>query len=377
MDTRAKVNPEMMKWARERAGFTNGFEDTLPGDIKSSYELWESGERSPTWKQLRHVSKRYCLPTAFFFRSHPIDFEEDPVFINYRKLDNLDYSNKSPDLIKNIRKSEIRRNIFVDLLDELNEDGVTFEKFSGKINKMNIINHIRKVLNVSLDEQKKLSKDSEHYSVLNFWKEKFNEKLGILIFETKNVTIEEMRALCIFYDKAPIILLNGKDSVNGRIFSLFHELTHLLLGESAICDEKDILKEEIFCNAVAGEFLVPSDDLNREYFEDFSDNALKKLSNLYGVSTYVIIRRLLDINKIRKQDYDSKVEEIGNNYKSKKKGSGGNHLNNQIKYYSKPYYRLVFDAYDRGKINLADFMNYTNLKGKDMPELQKRIYGGI
>ena len=69
-----------------------------------------------------------------------------------------------------------------------------------------------------------------------------------------------MRGLCIFHDEVPIILLNGKDTTNGRIFSLFHELTHLLLGESAICENNESSKEEIFCNAVAGEFLVLSDD---------------------------------------------------------------------------------------------------------------------
>ena len=178
MTSRAKINPEMMKWARKRAGFINGYEDTLPKNIKSRYESWESGEKIPTWNQLREVSKKYCLPTAFFFRDTPPDFEKDHTFINYRKLDNADYSYKSPNLIKSIRKSEIRRNIFIDLLDELNEDTIYFKKFSGTINKRNICEYIRNVLDVSVDEQKMLSKDFEHYSVLNFWKEKLYEKFS-------------------------------------------------------------------------------------------------------------------------------------------------------------------------------------------------------
>lgn len=80
--------------------------------------------------------------------------------------------------------------------------------------------------------------------------------MGILIFETRGVSLEEMRGLCIFHEEIPIILLNGKDTPNGRILSLFHELTHLLLGKSAICENNELSEEEIFCNAVAGEFLV-------------------------------------------------------------------------------------------------------------------------
>ena len=119
-----------------------------------------------------------------------------------------------------------------------------------------------------------------------------------------------MRGLCIFHDEIPIILLNGKDSVNGRIFSLFHELTHLLLGESAICGDEDNTQEEIFCNAVAGEFLVPEVNLtnNINNKNDFlSKSSLRKLYNLYGVSEYVILRRLLDINKISQEYYNSRI----------------------------------------------------------------------
>ena len=45
-----------------------------------------------------------------------------------------------------------------------------------------------------------------------------------------------MRALCIYFDEYPIIVLNSADSPNARIFSLFHELTHLILGQCAICE---------------------------------------------------------------------------------------------------------------------------------------------
>ena len=70
MVERALINPEMMIWARERAGFIGEYEDLLPGYIKKNYELWEKGEKYPTWNQLRQVSKKYNIPTAFFFMAH-------------------------------------------------------------------------------------------------------------------------------------------------------------------------------------------------------------------------------------------------------------------------------------------------------------------
>ena len=379
MTARAIINPAMMIWAREYAGFINGYEEQLPKDIKERYESWESGDNYPTWNQLRNVSKKYHIPTAFFFMNCPPHFDNLPEIVNYRKLDvDSIYETKSPSLINDIRKSENRREIYLELLTELDEEVVTFKIPDLEIDKKIFADYIREVLEVPLSTQKSWYKESKHYNFLNKWKEILNKKLGILIFETEGVLLEEMRALCIFHNQIPIILLNGKDSVNGRIFSLFHELTHLLLGESAICGDDENTQEEIFCNAVAGEFLVPEGDLiinSDSSRELLSYKSLKNLYDSYGVSEHVIVRRLLDINKITKNDYISYI----NNYEdssSNSLGSSGNYLNNMIKYNSRAYYSLILDAYDLGIINSLEFSKFTELGKNQIPKLQEAFYGG-
>lgn len=379
MVTKAKINSAMMKWAREYAGFTHGHEERLPKDIKSKYEAWEKGENSPTWNQLREVSKKYHIPTAFFFMDCPPNFDNLPNMINYRKLvaDSI-YETNSPNLINNIRKSETRREIYLDLLNELNEDILLFKVPKLEHDTKIFSNYIREILDISLSTQKSWYKEVNHYNFLNKWEEVLNEKLGVLIFETEGVLLEEMRALCIFHEKIPIILLNGKDSVNGRIFSLFHELTHLLLGESAICGDDENTQEEIFCNAVAGEFLVPEHDLNisiNGVTDLLSYNSLKKLYNSYGVSEHVILRRLLDANKISRKDYISHINSYEESF-SKSSGSGGNYLNNMIKYNGKAYYSVILDAYEVGIINSLEFSKFTDLGKKQIPKLQESFYGG-
>ncbi|MDO5830906.1 MAG: ImmA/IrrE family metallo-endopeptidase [Methanobrevibacter smithii] len=379
MVTKAKINSAMMKWAREYAGFTHGHEERLPKDIKSKYEAWEKGENSPTWNQLREVSKKYHIPTAFFFMDCPPNFDNLPNMINYRKLvaDSI-YETNSPNLINNIRKSETRREIYLDLLNELNEDILLFKVPKLEHDTKIFSNYIREILDISLSTQKSWYKEVNHYNFLNKWKEVLNEKLGVLIFETEGVLLEEMRALCIFHEKIPIILLNGKDSVNGRIFSLFHELTHLLLGESAICGDDENTQEEIFCNAVAGEFLVPEHDLNisiNGVTDLLSYNSLKKLYNSYRVSEHVILRRLLDANKISRKDYISHINSYEESF-SKSSGSGGNYLNNMIKYNGKAYYSVILDAYEVGIINSLEFSKFTDLGKKQIPKLQESFYGG-
>lgn len=373
MIARAKINPKMMEWARLHAGFTNGYEENLPGEIKKRYEKWENGETSPTWKQLRNASQKFNVPTAFFFMDEPPIIDELPTLFNYRKLD-LDsiYEEKSPALIDSIRKSERRRSIFIDLTEELNETVIKFEIPNLAQNKKTFSNYIRERLNVSLETQKSWYNEKKHYSFLNNWKEIITRKLGILIFETEGVDIKEMRGLCILHEEIPIILLNGKDTPNGRIFTLFHELTHLLLGESAICGD-DLDKDvEIFCNSVAGEFLVPKEDLLINVNE-----SVKDLANRYGVSYHVIYRRLLDTKNISQAEYDQKTEYDYEDYSNDNSdGPKGNYFYNQIKYNGRPFYCLVLDAYDSGVISALEFSKYTNLGQKQIPKLQDILFGG-
>ena len=377
IDNRAKINPKMMKWARIRAGYVGEYENRLPKEIKANYKLWESGKRNPTWNQLAKVSKKYNLATAFFFMGSPPN-ESSPELIDYR-----DKSSKrqSPELILNIRRSIHRREIYDELLDDFGRNKVNFKNYNGELDVDKVSLFIHKSLDLSLNKQKSWIKnktiDYNHYNFLNNWKTILNEKFGILTFETEDVEINEMRGLCIHHNKTPVILLNGKDSVNGRIFTLFHELTHLLLGKSALCGIYIDKKEEIFCNAVAGKFLVPTDDLkiNCRFYKDLTSNySLNKLSHTYGVSKEVILRRLLDLGKISKYDYNGKLNQFRNNIYLKNTKSGGNYLNNQIKYNGKSFLSLVLEAYESNIISISDFCNFTNLNQKFIEELESKLW---
>ena len=133
--------------------------------------------------------------------------------------------------------------------------------------------------------------------------------------------------------------------------------------------------EDIFCNAVAGEFLVPADDL-KDNTHIISTDSITELSHLYGVSTHVILRRLYDTHNISHNEYNSRIETLKEFSTSKSKGSGGNYFNNVIKYNSESYCAIVLEAYENGIINSGEFSKFTNLKKKYIPDLQKRVYGG-
>ena len=80
----------------------------------------------------------------------------------------------------------------------------------------------------------------------------------------ENVPESEVSGCSLYYDVCPIILINGKNTPNRRIFTLMHELVHLTQGTSAICDVDKHNRKESFCNKVASEVLIPHDTIDKK-----------------------------------------------------------------------------------------------------------------
>ena len=123
-----------------------------------------------------------------------------------------------------------------------------------------------------------------------------------------------MRGLSIAYESFPIIALNRKDEPSVRLFTLFHELVHILSRTSGICndmnqDKAQISQIELFCNKIAGLALVSTIQLKQnknisliqQYgFDDIYVNALARD---FAVSKEIVLHRLWDIGIIERTTY--------------------------------------------------------------------------
>ena len=63
------------------------------------------------------------------------------------------------------------------------------------------------------------------------------EKWDVLIFQATKIAPSEMRGLSIAYERMPIIALNRKDEPSARLFTLCHELVHIVTRTSGICND--------------------------------------------------------------------------------------------------------------------------------------------
>lgn len=195
---------------------------------------------------------------------------------------------------------------------------------------------IREVFEISLERQYKCENKRQFYHYL---KERIEDK-GVFVQEFSGVDAEVLRAIAIqgAKNKMPIIGINEKDRPPAKSFSLIHELVHIIKGTSSLCNAmfettSTQQQEEIFCNGVAGELLVPQTAMdtiikNSNYnLNDLLD--IGKISNKFCVSREVIIRRFRDLDKITQEDYDTMKTLLENEIKDKKEADKIKRANGQ------------------------------------------------
>jgi Zn-dependent peptidase ImmA (M78 family) len=152
------------------------------------------------------------------------------------------------------------------------------------------------------------------------------ESKGIFVHCFTGVDVVVARGISIFNESAPIIGVNDNDRYPAKTFSIIYELVHILKKQSTLCNEMfasfSTEDEEVFCNAVAGEVLVPAASLKTvlaaQNLTSFSLNAIEAIAKKYSVSKEVITRRLYDTSRLSKDEYDTYANEIRQNFENEK-----------------------------------------------------------
>jgi len=172
---------------------------------------------------------------------------------------------------------------------------------------------IRKIFNINLDYQYEMSSTRKLYIYI---RNRIEDK-AIFVTSFTDVPVEVIRGVAIYDKEMPIIGINAKDRYPGMSFSLLHELTHILMRMSSMCNDMFSVysnsNEEVFCNAVAGECLVPEDAISeyvRLRMKAITQEEIKKCAEYFSVSKEVITRRLLDCGIINDAQYQQHIEEI-------------------------------------------------------------------
>lgn len=363
---KALITPEVLKWARERRIRLDL--DFVAEKIKINPEIieaWECGNAQPTFVQLKKIAKLYKTHVSMFYLPKP------PTSTLWPTDNRLLPKSKAPDkkqiykLNANIVEINERRNrliYFYKMLEKPPPNVSVSIELSEPYR-----NAAQKITDFLEFNREDLPKTANPYNALKFWKNTIENK-GILVCQTSvnthlSVELNTFRGFCIALTPFPVIVVNPKDKPYGRIFTIIHELVHIGLGKSIIQNsglseikKSSLNNTERFCNMVAGEFLVPENELRDIINTKTLIEDLPEISKYFQVSTEVILRRLLILRLISQNKYYSYRNMLSKNYKKKQDDS-----NPRIPYHTRllsssgEYYaQVAFTAYNENKITLAE-----------------------
>lgn len=368
----------VLQWARESQGLS--IDDVAQRMKRASAEIaaWEAGETSPTYVQLETLAyKIYKRPLALFFLPQPPP-EPDPE-TEFRTLPDFDLEDLSSDTRYQIRLAHSLQLS----LQELNENRNPAERMIFRDIALAVgrdireqAHRIRGYLGISLETQTTW-RSSE--TALKAWRNAI-EDAGIFVF--KHAFKEKgISGFSLLDDEFPIIYLNNSTSKTRQVFSLFHELAHLLFHVNGISkfDTTYIThlplperRIEQFCNELAAELLMPSADFDAQLRDvaRIDERAVERLAARYSVSREVVFRRLRDKGVVTQAQYEEKAAEWAAQAEQRE-GSGGNYYATQAAYLGEGYLKLVFGRHYQGQLSLEQVADYLGVRTKSVAGLEE------
>ena len=375
------ITKEILRWARLTMGMSIDEVARKMGKNSNTIIDWENGKDTPTYVQLEKLAYQiYKRPLAIFF--FPTPPEEETPKQSFRTLPEYEIQMLSPRMHYLLRQARVMQINLSELNSGVNpaEKNIIRElNFRPDIHAAKIASKVRKYLGIDLNHQFSWSNID---LALKEWRHHI-ELHGVSIFK-EAFKDNVLSGFCI-YDKAfPIIYINNSKPKTRQIFSIFHELCHLLLKTGGIDTRTDNYikylkgddkKIEILCNSFAGEFLVPDLDFDSRISDiDINDTAIENLAFKYKVSREVILRKLFDRNLVDQDYYNEKSDQWIDEIKPKQSGDRGNYYATKKAYLGENYIELAFSSYYKNKISVDELADYLGVKTRNISGIEHILF---
>lgn len=371
------INKEMLRWARERAGFS-----LVEAQEKfKTIADWEdnASKALPTYPQLESLALAFKIPVAaFFLPKCPVLPAIEKTF---RTLPETELDALEPRIKLLLRKAKALQLNLSSLNHGHNPSArlITRDlRFSIDVDSAQMAAGVREYLGVSVKEQ--VSWSSAEVA-LEKWRSRLAE-VGIFVFKDQ-FRNPRFAGFCLTDDEFPIIYVNNTSPKTRQIFTLFHELGHLLFHTSGIDLRSDEVpgglsgfgaRLEVLCNRFAAALLVP----DAEFFSALGSSTptyetARSLGLHFNVSSLVIFRKFLDHRLIDGAEYKKAHEASATEPPA---SGGGNYYNNQMAYLGRAYIGMALREFYQNRISSTELAEVLNIAPKSISALEERFLKG-
>ena len=382
---RALVTPEVLRWARTKAGYDIATAAKKIHRPPSEITAWEEGSLRPTLAQARKAAHVYKRPLAVLYLPEPP--KDFGTLRDFRHLPKGISRSHSPELALLIRQVHIRQEWLREFLISEGAGRLSFVG-SATVNDSpaDVAKSIRGELGVSPDQQ--IACRSRRQALV-LWIERA-EARGVSVCREGKVQPKEARGFLLADPYAPFIYVNSSDAEVAQLFTLVHELAHLWLGEPGISNREGLAAHsrgphdaiEVLCNRVAAGALLDAESFAEHWqltaLGDPLQRRIEQVSAKFKVSEEAVARRLLDRGAISAEKY----QELRNYYNARwrayakrPRSSGGHHYYTRIANNGRLFTQTVLAATQSAFITVGDACGLLRVKANHLRELA--AYAGV
>lgn len=377
MSVRAQINGDILSWAINRSQLPVDALAHKMGKTQEVIEQWENESSQPTFNQAKKLADQLRIPFGYFFLpSPPIEELEIP---DLRTIGDNMVRTPSPDLRDIVKQALLKHQWFKEYLIDQGEPEL---KFVGSLDVKSDIKEAAKLVRSLVKVNPPINGTyHQYFSTLV----EAIEGIGILVMRAgivgnntrRKLSVEEFRGFAISDKIVPIIFINSSDAPSARLFTLIHELAHILIGSSGISgvSTREEKQEELFCNQVAAEFLVPQEIFLDRWDKNITiDENISSLSIYLHISVIATARKALTEKLISEEQYWRIHNDEKNKYiKQNADNSGGDFYANAIVKNSKAFAKAVCHEALRGTLLLRDAGNLLNIPPNKVKEFARNL----
>ena len=384
----AYVNKEMLLWARGETPFTTVEEAAsyLSGIAAERLAAWEDGSDYPSINEAKKLAMLYRVPLACFYLSSPPE-KRVKRYTDRRTLNGTVYCETSYELWSEISRIESNREKLLEYIDEEESTNYAFPSFEADLSVDAIAERLRSFLGIHLPFKNKSAYNSNAF---NFFRSIFEYK-GIIVAQISGVSLNEMRGLSVFHDICPLVAINNKDFERAKVFSMFHELAHLVRRSSSLCtidfDERNDDEEKI-CDRIAAATLLPDASFREEATKiyashgEWSSLCLQNIGDKFGVSSVVVLRRLFELGYICKSVYYEVYKALNDEFEANRifiemSRKGKNiPVHYYVKYLNQQGFlfpRAILNAHANGKLSYGEMCRTLNVNSKHIGAIERAV----
>lgn len=380
------VTPALLAWAREESGLEAERVARRLGVAAERLLGWEAGTSAPTLRQVEMLSRVYQRPFSVFFQASPPELPA--LATEYRRLPGVVMGHESPELRLALRQLMVRREVALDLLEEL-EGGLPQFRLGASMDEppAKVGRRLRAALGISLPTQLGWT---DAYRGWKVWR-LAAEQLGLLVFQFQKVPLEEVRGLALLRRPLPVVAVNAKEVPEARTFTLLHEVVHLMLAvrheEAPAAQEMRSKREwavvERFAEAVTGHVLVPDEAIEPALRDSgvsegrWDIAGVRRVANRFRVTPLALATRLAGAGIMTWPQYrrwraawESHVAGL-----PPRQGGFATPALKAVGRAGQTFARLVLDALDSNRITSVDAGRYLELSFDHFDDLRMSLAG--